>query len=209
VDEEEFEMIMGSLSTEQQRMVMDSVLQLITTTKLGDITLEQLARASGVSAFDIVRHYQSKENILSAVLERELEMISGAVPSPELRFPSETLQDELQVLARVMLQEYRARMKFMGNLMIEAIQNPEVGVLFYRKFIQQGRLLFAEFLKVRRDRGELRDGVDIEAAAAMFISSLSGILIAVELFNGKQVEPLDEDRLVSELTGLFLNGIAK
>jgi AcrR family transcriptional regulator len=202
-------MIMGSLSSEQQRMVMDSVLQLITTTKLGDITLEQLARASGVSAFDIVRHYQSKENILSAVLERELEMISGAVPSPELRFPSETLQDELQVLARVMLQEYRARMKFMGNLMIEAIQNPEVGVLFYRKFIQQGRLLFAEFLKVRRDRGELRDGVDIEAAAAMFISSLSGILIAVELFNGKQVEPLDEDRLVSELTGLFLNGIAK
>src|SRR5689334_22155607 len=127
-------MILGNLSAEQQRMVMDSVLQLFATTKLSEITLEQLARASGVTAFDIVRHYQSKENILSAVLERELEMISGAVPSPELRFPSETLQDELQVLARVMLQEYRARMKFMGNLMIEAIQNQDVGVLFYRKF---------------------------------------------------------------------------
>lgn len=202
-------MILGGLSTEQQRMVMDSVLQLITTTRLGDITLEQLSRASGVTAFDIVRHYQSKENILSAVLERELEMISGAVPSPELRFPSETLQDELQVLARVMLQEYRARMKFMGNLMIEAIQNQEIGVLFYRKFIRQGRLLFTEFLKVRQQRGELREGVDIEAAAAMFISALSGILIVVELFGGKQVEPLDEDRVISELTNVFLNGIAK
>jgi AcrR family transcriptional regulator len=166
-------MILGNLTAEQQRMVMDSVLQLITTTKLSDITLEQLSRASGVSSFDIVRQYQSKENILSAVLERELEMISGAVPSPELRFPSETLRDELQVLARVMLQEYRARMKFMGSLMIESIQNPEVGALFYRKFIQQGRLLFAEFLKVREQRGELRQGVDIEAAAAMFISSES------------------------------------
>ena len=202
-------MILGNLSTEQQRMVMDAVLQLAVSTKLNDITLEQLARASGVSAFDIVRQYQSKENILSAVLERELEMIASAVPSPELRFPSETLQDELQVLARVMLQEYRARMKFMGNLMIEAIQNPDVGVLFYRKFIQQGRLLFTEFLKVRQQRGELRDGVDIEAGAAMFISSLTGILIAVELFNGRKVEPLDEDRLVSELTSLFLNGIAR
>ncbi len=202
-------MSIGNLSTEQQRMVMDSVLQLIATTRLGDITLEQLTRASGVSAFDIIRHYQSKENILSAVLERELEMISGAVPSPELRFPSETLKDELQVLARVMLQEYRARMKFMGNLIIEAIQNPEVGVLFYRKFIQQGRMMFTEFLNVRRERGELRDGVDIEAAAAMFISALSGILIAVELFGGKQVEPLDEDRLVSELTNVFLHGIAR
>lgn len=202
-------MIMGNLSAEQQRMVMDSVLQLITTTKLSEITLEQLSRASGVSAFDIVRQYQSKENILSAVLERELELISSAVPSPELRFPSETLRDELQVLARVMLQEYRARMKFMGNLMIESIQNPDVGVLFYRKFIQQGRLLFTEFLKVREQRGELRSGVDIEAAAAMFISSLSGILIVMELFNGKQVEPLDEDRLIGEFTNVFLSGIAQ
>ena len=202
-------MILGNLSAEQQRMVMDSVLQLITTTKLSDITLEQLSRASGVSSFDIVRQYQSKENILSAVLERELEMISGAVPSPELRFPSETLRDELQVLARVMLQEYRARMKFMGNLMIESIQNPEVGVLFYRKFIQQGRLLFAEFLKVREQRGELRAGVDIEAAAAMFISSLSGILIVMELFGGKTVEPLDEDRVIGEFTNIFLAGIAR
>ena len=98
-------MILGNLSTEQQRMVMDAVLQLAVSTKLNDITLEQLARASGVSAFDIVRQYQSKENILSAVLERELEMIASAVPSPELRFPSETLQVELQVLARVMLQD--------------------------------------------------------------------------------------------------------
>jgi AcrR family transcriptional regulator len=202
-------MILGNLSAEQQRMVMDSVLQLITTTKLSEITLEQLARASGVSAFDIVRQYQSKENILAAVLERELEMISGAVPSPELRFPSETLQDELQVLARVMLQEYRARMKFMGNLMIEAIQNPDVGLLFYRKFIQQGRLLLTEFLKLREQREELRRGVDIEAAAAMFNSSLSGILIVMELFGGKRVEPLDEDRLITEFTNVFLNGIAR
>ena len=202
-------MILGNLSAEQQRMVMDSVLQLISTTKLSDITLEQLSRASGVSSFDIVRQYQSKENILSAVLERELEMISGSVPSPELRFPSETLRDELQVLARVMLQEYRARMKFMSSLMIESIQNPEVGVLFYRKFIQQGRLLFAEFLKVREQRGELREGVDKEAAAAMFISSLSGILIVMELFGGKSVEPLDEDRVIGEFTNIFLDGIAR
>lgn len=202
-------MLASGLSAEQQRMVMDSVLQLSSTTRLGEITLEQLSRASGVPAFDIIRQYQSKENILSAVLERELELMAGAVPAPELRFPSETLQDELQVLARVMLQEYRARMKFMGSLLVEAIQNPDVGVLFYRKFIQQGRLLFTEFLNVRRERGELRDGVDIEAAAAMFISALSGILMVVELFGGQQVEPLDEDRLVSELTNIFLKGIAR
>lgn len=197
----------GVLTPEQHRMVLDSALQLMAAHNLGEITLEQLTRASGVSAFDIIRQYQTKENILAAVLERELELMAGAVPSPELRFPSETLRDELQVLARIMLQEYRARLPFMGKLLVEAIQNPEVGVLFYRKFIQQGRLLFAEFLNIRKQRGELRESVDVEAAAAMFISALSGILLVVELFGGKQVEPLDEERLVRELTNLFLYGV--
>jgi AcrR family transcriptional regulator len=85
---------------------MDSALQLMSAYDLAEITLEQLTHASGVSAFDLIRHYRTKENILAAVLERELELIAGAVPSPEFRFPTETLQDELQVLARIMLQEY-------------------------------------------------------------------------------------------------------
>jgi AcrR family transcriptional regulator len=184
-------------------------MQLASSRGLGEITLEQLTRASGVPAFDIIRHYQSKENILAAVLERELELMAGSVPSPELRFPSETLRDELQVLAQIMLQEYRARLPFLGKLMVEALQNPEVGTLFYRKFIQQGRLLFTEFLNIRKERGELRQDADVEAAAAIFISALSGILFVVELFGGKQVEPLDEERLVRELTTVFLHGVAE
>ena len=199
----------GTLTPEQQKMVMDSALELMSSRHLNEITLEQLTRASGVSAFDIIRHYQSKENIMAAVLERELELMAGAVPSPELRFPSETLKDELQVLARIMLQEYRARLHFLDKLFVEAIQNPEVGVLFYRKFIQQGRLLFAEFLNLRKQRGELRENVDVEAAAAMYISALSGILLVVELFGGKKVEPLDEERLVRELTDVFLHGVGQ
>jgi AcrR family transcriptional regulator len=202
-------MNLGGLTTEQQRQIMDSVMQLASSRGLGEITLEQLTRASGVSAFDIIRHYQSKENILAAVLERELELMAGSVPTPELRFPNETLRDELQVLSKIMLQEYRRRLPFLGKLLIEAIQNPEVGSLFYRKFIQQGRLLFAEFLNIRKKRGELREDVDVEAAAAMFISALSGILLVVELFGGEQVEPLDEERLVRELTTVFLHGIVE
>lgn len=202
-------MNLGGLTTEQQRQVLDSVMQLASSRGLGEITLEQLTRASGVPAFDIIRHYQSKENILAAVLERELELMAGSVPTPELRFPNETLRDELQVLSKIMLQEYRRRLPFLGKLLIEAIQNPEVGSLFYRKFIQQGRLLFAEFLNIRKQRGELREDVDVEAAAAMFISALSGILLVVELFGGEQVEPLDEERLVRELTTVFLHGIVE
>ncbi|MBI3895870.1 MAG: TetR/AcrR family transcriptional regulator [Acidobacteria bacterium] len=197
----------GVLTPEQQRLVLETAMQLMSSHSPSEITLEQLTHACGVTAFDIVRHYHSKENILAALLERELELIAGAVASPELRFPSETLQDELQVLAKIMLQEYRNRVPFLGNLLGEAMRNPEIGALFYRKFILQGRLLFTEFLNVRKRRGELRDDVDVEAAAALFLAALTGILLIVELFGGKQVEPLDEERVVREMSDILLRGI--
>jgi hypothetical protein len=84
-----------------------------------------------------------------------------------------------------------------------------VGALFYTKFIQQGRLMFTEFLNIRKRRGELRDDVDVEAAAALFLAALNGILLVVELFGGKYVEPLDEERVVREMSDIVLHGIIK
>ena len=202
-------MNLGVLSAEQQKAVLDGAVDLASQMELSAITLDQLTKRCGVSAFDIVRHYQSKEKILAAVLERELELIAGSVHSPELRFPGETLRDELQVLSKIMLAEYRRRLPFIGKLLSEASTNPEVGTLFYQTFIKQGRLLFAEFLNVRRRLDQLREDADIEAGAAMFLSALTFILLVVELYGGRQVEPLDEERLVREMTDIFLRGMQR
>ena len=198
---------MKPLSSEQQKLVMDGAVQLFGTHEVKDISLDQLSRVSGISAFDIVRHYQSRENILKSVLERELELMAAAAHSPELRMPGETLKDELHVLAGVILQEYRQRLPFMSKLLAEAIRNPEVGSLFYRTFIVQGRLLFMEFLNERKRVGELRDDVDVELAAAIFLASLTGPLLAMELFNGKSIESLDDEQLVNQISSLFLEGV--
>src|SRR5437867_2016296 len=96
----------------QQCMGLDTAVKIASAQNVSEITLEQLTRASGVSAFDIVRHYHSKENILVAVLERELDLMAAAVAVPELRFPGETLRDEVQVIAKVMLNELQGRLPF-------------------------------------------------------------------------------------------------
>jgi AcrR family transcriptional regulator len=85
-------MSLGALTAEQQRMVLDAAAMFASAQELSSITLDHLAKASGVRAFDIARHYQTKEKILAAVLQRELEFIAGSVPSPELRFPGENAQ---------------------------------------------------------------------------------------------------------------------
>src|SRR5262249_22575325 len=156
-----------------------------------EISLDKLAKVSGVPAFDIIRQFQSSENILKAVLERELELMAATAQAPDLRMPGETIGDELRMLAGIILDQYRKRIPFMGKLVNEALTDPRVAALYYSTFVVQGRLLFAEFLRTRRELGELRDDVDIEAASAIFLASLIGSVMTFELFGGKEVEALD------------------
>jgi AcrR family transcriptional regulator len=200
---------MMSLDAERQKAVLDAAMQLFAKVELKDISLDLLTKKSGVAAFDIIRHYQSSTNILKAVLERELELMAGASQEPELRMPGETIKDELRLLAGVILDQYRLRVPFLTKLLIEAMGDPKVGALFYSTFIKQGRLLFTGFLQVRMEHGELREDVDVEAAAAIFLAALTGILMSHEMFGGKEVEPLDDERVLNEMCDSFLKGIAK
>ena len=200
---------MMSLDAERQKAVLDAAMQLFAKLELNDISLEMVTRASGVGAFDIIRHYQSSENILRAVLERELELMAAASQEPELRMPGETLKDELRLLAGVILDQYRRRVPFLTKLLTEAMRDPRVGALFYSTFIKQGRLLFTQFLQVRMEHGELREDVDVEAAAAIFLAALTGILMSHEMFGGKEVEVLDDERILHEMCDSFLRGVAK
>ena len=200
---------MKALDPERQRVVLDSALKLFEQYPLKDITLDKLTKVSGVPAFDIIRHFQSSENILKAVLERELELMAAVAQAPELRMPGETIEDELRILAGVIFDQYRKRMQFMSKLMGESLKDPKVGELYYSTFIVQGRQLFAEFLRVRSEFGELQSGVDIEAASATFLASLIGSLMTFELFGGKHVETLDEERLLRQVCRTFLHGVAR
>jgi AcrR family transcriptional regulator len=200
---------MKPISAEQQKAVLDAAVQLFAAHELKDISLDQLARKSGIAAFDIVRHYQSRENILKSTLERELELMAAAAHAPELRMPGETLRDELNVLAKVILQEHRARLPFLTKLLIESIRDREVAILFYSTFIVQGRMLFTEFLNERKELGELRQDMDVEMAAALFLVSLTGALWMIELYGGKHVEQVDDDRVVGHICDIFLEGVKR
>jgi AcrR family transcriptional regulator len=202
-------MSMTNITPESHRAVLDGAMKLFEKYPLKDIALEKLTKVSGVSAFDILRQFQSSENILKAVLERELEMMAAAAQAPELRMPGETIADELRILAGVILDQYRKRIGFMGKMMDEALHDCKVAALYYTTFVIQGRQLFAGFLSTRKEFGDLREDLDIEAASAIFLASLLGSVMTFELFGGKEVESLDEDRLLRQMCTTFLQGIEK
>ncbi len=200
---------MKALDADQQRAVLDGAMKLFEQYDLKDISLDKLTKQTGIAAFDILRQYHSSDHILRAVLERELDLMAAAAQDPALRMPGEMFSDELRVLAGVILDQYRKRVKFLSKMMNEAIREPKAAELFYKTFVVQGRLLFTEFLRMRKERNELRDEVDVEAAAAMFLASLTGMFIMHEILGGKHVEPLDDERVLGRMCDTFLRGVMK
>ncbi|MBI3941095.1 MAG: TetR/AcrR family transcriptional regulator [Acidobacteria bacterium] len=197
------------LSAEEQKRVLDSTMELLSRGGLQATFLDKVAEKCGIAAPRIYIHFGGSEGLIRAVLERELELIAGSAPVPELRFPGETLRDELEGMAHILIDECRTHIGFLGTMMTEAMRNPEFATVFYRTFIQRGRQLFTDFLKARQQRGELRADIDTEAAAAFFLSSLVFSLLLMELFGGKSVESMDDDRLVKGISELFLTGTVR
>ncbi len=195
------------LNTEQQRLVLDAALAVISRGGFTATIVEKVAAKCAITAPRIFLHFGGTERLLEAILERQLELISGSASVPELRFPGETLRDELLGMGRVILEVFRKHIGVLRAMLAEALRSPEFAEVFYRTFILRGRKMFVEFLEERKNRGELRADLDVDTAAAEYLTSLIMSLLLVEVFGGKSVETIDDEKLVTGMTELFLRGV--
>ncbi|MFZ0429755.1 MAG: TetR/AcrR family transcriptional regulator C-terminal ligand-binding domain-containing protein [Acidobacteriota bacterium] len=196
-----------TLDVEEIKQVLDATFDLLGAEGLNADVVERVSARTGIPPTRIYLHFGGPSRLMQALMERELEVVAGSVAVPELRFPGETIGDELNVLARILLDECRTHAGFLGTSLKEAMKNPEFAEVFYRTFILRGRKLFTEFLNTRRERDEIRAEIDIEAAAAFFLSALIFSVLALEILGGKAVERVDDARLVAGMSDLFLRGI--
>ena len=196
-----------TLDVEEIKQVLDATFDLLGAEGLNADVVERVSARTGILPTRIYLHFGGPSRLMQALMERELEVVAGSVAVPELRFPGETIGDELNVLARILLDECRTHAGFLGTSLKEAMKNPEFAEVFYRTFILRGRKLFTEFLNTRRERDEIRAEIDIEAAAAFFLSALIFSVLALEILGGKAVERVDDARLVAGMSDLFLRGI--
>jgi AcrR family transcriptional regulator len=195
------------LTADQQKAVLDAALSVLSKGGLSATIVEKVAERCTIAAPRIFLHFGGTERLLEAILQRQLDLIAGSVTVPELRFPGETLRDELEGLARIIIEVCRNHIGVLRAMLAEALRSQEFAEVFYRTFILRGRQLFDEFLSERKTRGELRADLDIDTAAASYLTSLIMSLVLIELFGGKWVEKVDDERLAKGMTDLFLRGV--
>ncbi len=89
----------------------------------------------------------------------------------------------------------------MRIIIAESERFPELAKLYTHTVIKQGRQLLCRYF----DAHPQLNFVDSEAMAHIFIGSLVSYVLAQEILYGKEIIPLEYDRLIDSLVNLVIN----
>lgn len=165
-------------------------------------SMDRVAAEAGVSKHTIYNHFQDKEGLFVALIERlVLHRFDVEFPSCELP-QDESPESVLRRIAEIFLglmddPEYIA---FLRLLVAESGRFPDLAQLYMRKVVQEGDMALGDYL---RSHPQLKL-VDPEMTTRVFIGSLVSFILAQEVLHEKHSNPIDRQRFIENLVAIVL-----
>lgn len=192
------------LSPEKTAAILDGAMQIFLEQGYAGTTMDRIAAAAGVSKPTVYNHFQDKEALFNALIEklvREKRWTKSLDNLLELcHQPPEVV---LRQLANDMLDgcvESPEKITFIRLIMGESGRFPELGRAFIRYMDKPTLDALTQYLTACPSLKL----VDPEATARLFMGTLIYRLISYEMLHGKDIVPIERDRLVDNLVNLII-----
>lgn len=167
-------------------------------------SMDRIAVAAGVSKATVYSHFQDKESLFIALIQQLVQKKFQAIFSLQ---PSQTLQGEpslvLRRLANNMLDgaaSDREFLNFMRLILGESGRFPELARAFVQNIEKSTFRLLCQYLASCPNLKL----ADPEATARIFIGALVHFIIVQNMMHGKDILPMERDRLVNSLVDLIV-----
>ncbi len=150
-------------SAESHEAIVRAALELLVEVGFQRLTMEQVQRRAGVGKATIYRRWTSKAELVKEAIR----YFSAELPVPDtgdLRSDYATV-----AAAAVAIAEDRNAALLMPRLLTEAGHDPELHALFTAHLVEPRRAVVRTMLERARDRGQIRDDVEIEIAIDMLV----------------------------------------
>jgi AcrR family transcriptional regulator len=189
------------LYTPKQETILQGAVRVFLQRGYAGTSMDRVASEAEVSKQTIYSHFQDKEGLFKALMERM------TIRRFQAAFHTATLQGEPEVLLRQFAETYLNKIvdeeyiALFRVIFAESLRFPELAKLYGRTVIQQGRHLVSDYFRRHPELGF----TDPEAIAQIFVGSLVSYVIAEEIFYGKETIPLSRDRLIESLLTLTLS----
>ncbi len=187
--------------TPKQEQILQGAMRVFLSCGYAGTSMDRVATEAGVSKQTIYSHFTNKEGLFKALLEwmtlsRFQEVYDGG-----------QLRGEPAILLRQVAKIYGSKVADQNYLCLirlviaESDRFPELAKLFTTTVIQQGRQLLSQYFETHPELGI----ADPEAIAQIFFGSLVSYMLVQHILHGKDVMPMDYDRLVTSLINLVLS----
>jgi TetR/AcrR family transcriptional regulator, regulator of autoinduction and epiphytic fitness len=186
------------LSPEKAEAILAGGMQEFLAHGYAGTSMDRVAMAAGVSKATVYSHFQDKEGLFTALIEQ---LVQG-----KFRSLFDPNADHLQSAPRIFLSELANRLLDMGanepqflNFMRLIIGESGRFPQLARVFVQNvERTSFQTIQQYLAACPQLKLA-DPEATARIFIGAIVHFLIVQEMLHGKDIVPMERDRLISNL----------
>ncbi|GAX34292.1 TetR/AcrR family transcriptional regulator [Nodularia sp. NIES-3585] len=191
-----------SNSADKMEKILQGAMQEFLAYGYASTSMDRVAEASGVSKATVYSHFQDKKGLFKALIEKlarkRFHSILGSQPLKGepyvvLRRLAATALDQM-----VNDQEYQS---FERLLMGESARFPELAQVFIYSIAKPAIETITKYLA---SHPELKIP-DPEATARILIGSLVHFVITQEIMHGREIIPMESDRLIDALTHLIVN----
>jgi len=192
------------MPTEKGDQILAGAMQEFVTHGYAATSMDRVAKTAGVSKATVYSHFGDKEGLFSALVSRVVQQrfpeILRSPDVPELQ--GETVSG-LRLIAEKILQgkndpEY---INFSRMVIGEASRFPELAQILVKNLVKPGIELISHYLMSRPDLHI----PDPEATARILLGSIIHFVIVQEMLHGKEIMPMDSDRLIDSLVYLILH----
>jgi AcrR family transcriptional regulator len=195
---------------DRRHQILRVAVSLFSQRGFGGTTTKEIALAAGVSEAMVFRHYATKHELYSAILDHKA--CSGDQMNPEELVADALKQkDDRAVFERLALgalEHHEADPEFQRLLLHSALEKHELAEMFFEKFLRRLYELLGGYIAERQ-----RDGAMIKIDPAIIVRAFVGMIIHHSLNNNlwdpeRRLLNITNQEAATQFTALLLNGIS-
>src|SRR5882762_5206124 len=199
------------MSAEERRLqILRVAVSLFSQRGFVGTTPKEIAQAAGVSEAMVFRHFATKQELYSAILDHKA--CSGDTMNPEAMV-AEALQEKddravFEQLALGALDHHECDPEFQRLLLYAALEGHELAEMFFEKFVRRVYGLLGKYIAERQC-----DGAMVEIDPAIVIRSFIGMIIHHSLNNNlwdpnRRLLKISNADAAKHFTQILLHGIS-
>lgn len=167
-------------------------------------SMDRIASAAGVSKPTLYTHFKNKEGLFTALIHQMAKKNGPATLKKEmanlLQLPPEQV---LRTLATTALDDFardRTLLTLMRLIIGESERFPQLAQIFVREISKPNLEALTAYFTAQPQLNL----TDPEVAARLFTGALVHHIIVQEIMNGKEIMPMDRDRMINSLIDMVM-----